>query len=185
MVAYAHNAERLHRLGHDPDTLRLLQEAVALTPHLDRQIGNLAPERQRIVQQVSSLSRAASFRRQVLDAYGRRCAVTRVQLRLVEAAHILPLQAPGSHDDVTNGLALAPTYHRAYDTGLIYLAEDYSMHLNDTRVRELRAEHLAAGIEALVAPLRVPILLPADRGQWPTVALIRMANRFRGIVGHT
>jgi putative restriction endonuclease len=54
-------------------------------------------------------------------AYGNRCAVTRVQLRLVDAAHILPVGTTGSADHVRNGIALSPTYHRAFDAGLIYL----------------------------------------------------------------
>jgi hypothetical protein len=41
--------------------------------------------RRRIVQTVSRLSRAANFRLQTLNAYGNRCAVTRAQLRLVDA----------------------------------------------------------------------------------------------------
>ena len=56
--------------------------------------------------------------------------ITVAQLRkrnldLVDAAHILPVGAPESIDDIRNGIAIAPTYHRAYDNGLIYLDEDY------------------------------------------------------------
>ncbi len=180
-MAYARNAEVIHRLGQQPETQRLLQHAASLSPNLDRQVQGLAPERQRIVQQVNRLARVASFRRQVLDAYGRRCAVSRIQLRLVEAAHILPVEAPGSHDDVTNGMALAPTYHRAYDTGLIFLDDGYRMRINEARVRELTADRLHAGLDAFAQPLGVRILLPADRRQWPTETLIRRANRFRGV----
>jgi len=57
----------------------------------------------------------------VRNAFMPRCAVTRIQLRLVEAAHILPVGAPGSIDHVCNGLALSPTFHRAFDDALIYL----------------------------------------------------------------
>ena len=47
----------------------------------------LAKERQRIVESVSRYARESSFGRQVMDAYGNRCAVTRAQLNLVDAAY--------------------------------------------------------------------------------------------------
>ena len=93
--------------------------------------------------------------------------MTRVQLRLVDAAHIVPVGAPDSSDHVTNGLSLAPTYHRAYDNGLIYL--------DDAELSSLRRD---GGIGSFKAPLG-KILLPPDRGQWPKQDFIRQANRFR------
>src|SRR6185437_330566 len=97
--------------------------------------------------EVSRLSRAADFRQRVLFAYGNRCAVTRVQLRLVDAAHILPVGAPGSSDHVRNGIALAPTYHRALDSGLVYLDERCRMQLNEAYLHTLEGLNLANGIE--------------------------------------
>ena len=51
----------------------------------------LAQERQRIVESVSRYARESSFRRQVMDAYRDCCAVTKTQLSLVDAAHIVPV----------------------------------------------------------------------------------------------
>jgi len=51
-------------------------------------------------------------------------------LRLIEAAHILPVGAEGSTDLVTNGICLSPTYHRAFDRALIYLDESMKMQLS-------------------------------------------------------
>jgi len=53
-----------------------------------------------------------------------------MQLRLVDAAHILPVHTEETIDDVRNGIALSPTYHRAFDGGLIYLDENYAMRIN-------------------------------------------------------
>lgn len=47
-----------------------------------------------------------------------------MQLRLIDAAHILPVGAKDSNDEVNNGLCLALTYYRAYDRCLIYLDEN-------------------------------------------------------------
>ncbi len=94
------------------------------------------------------------------------------------AAHILPVGAPDSSDHVTNGLALSPTYHRAYDNGLIYLDDTYRMRINPTRVTELSGLRLDGGIEKFKEPLG-KILLPPDRAQWPKPDFIRRANTFR------
>src|SRR5208282_3219927 len=143
-------------------------------------VETLSTERQRVVTEVSRLTREAGFRRKVLFAYGNRCAVTRVQLRLVDAAHILPVGAPGSVDHVRNGIALSPTYHRAFDAGLIYLDEQYRMRLNNGQLHVLDRLNLAGGIDVFRAPLG-EIFLPPDPQQRPSSDFIRRANRFRQI----
>lgn len=179
-VNYALSAGELHRFGRQEKTRALLQKAARLSPIAHVELAQVAEPRQRVIQRVGRFLRDANFRQQVLFAYDRRCAVTRGQLRLVDAAHILPVGAPGSLDTVCNGIALAPTYHRAFDTGLIFLTEDLSMAFNPLREAELRALNLAGGIEAFRAPLG-PVLLPPDKRQWPGPAFIKKANRFRMI----
>ncbi len=179
-MAYAMNAQILHRTGRDANVFRLLTQAVHETPS-PQAVEALSAERQRIISEVSRLSRAADFRQRVLFAYGNRCAVTRVQLRLVDAAHILPVGAPGSSDHVRNGIALAPTYHRAFDAGLIYLNEQRRMMLNRTNLRALESLNLAGGIDTFRARLGEQIFLPPDPQQRPTPEFIRLANRFRQI----
>ncbi|HSW44046.1 MAG TPA: HNH endonuclease [Phycisphaerae bacterium] len=83
---------------------------------------------------------------------------------------------------VYNGLALAPTYHRAFDNGLIYITEDYRMRINPAKEGELHALNLSDGIEGFKAPLGA-IFLPPDKRQRPRPELIRKANRFRMIAG--
>jgi len=178
LVNYAFNAVALHRLGRHAPTFALMNRASGLQTIPDAELAQLSEPRRRIVQQVSRLLRDANFRQQVLLAYDHRCAVTRAQLRLVDAAHILPVGAPDSTDAVTNGLALSPTYHRAFDSGLIYLTDTYEMKVNPAKEAELRALNLAGGIDRFKAPLG-KILLPPDQRQRPRFDLIRKANRFR------
>ena len=153
LMAYTLNAERIHRYGKEAATFDLITRASSLEVIPPQEIEALPTERQRVVQAVTRLSRLANFRQTVLQAYGFRCAITRLQLKLVDAAHILPVGAPGSADDVRNGLALSPTYHRAYDNGLIYLDENYAMRINARRAKELGRMRLAGGIETFRAPL--------------------------------
>lgn len=186
---YINNATALHRQGAEAQTFKPLTAAAAaprLTAEedarLNAEIERLAQPRRILVQEVQRLSRLAGFRRQVLFSYGSRCAVTRAQLRLVDAAHVLPVGAPGSLDHVCNGIALAPTYHRAYDNGLIYLDEAYEMKINGHKVRLLKADSLAEGLVKFQEPLG-KIFLPPDPNQWPTPKLIKKANMYRQIAG--
>ena len=177
-AAYVANAQQLHRFGRDANVFGLLNKAVHEPPSQD-EVQDLSTERRRIISEVSRLSRAANFRQKVLFAYGNRCAVTRVQLRLVDAAHILPVGAPGSSDGVRNGIALAPTYHRAFDAGLIYLDEQYRMQLNEGHLHSLEHLNLAGGVEIFSARLGQRIFLPPDPQQRPKPEFIRRANKFR------
>jgi putative restriction endonuclease len=179
-MTYAMNANALHRYGAEANVLPLLTAAASLEPITEEQLAALGPQRERIVRTISRMARIGSFRQQVTNAYGNRCAVTRMQLRLIDAAHILPVGAPGSVDDVRNALTLAPTYHRAYDRGLIYLDESYEMKINPQKETALVAAHLDGGLADLTASLG-RIHLPHDRRQWPGVSFIRRANQHRQI----
>jgi putative restriction endonuclease len=177
---YVYNAETLHRFGKQAATFGLLRKAAAQEDISVSEIEGLSQNRKRIVQTVSRLSRQANFRQQVMHAYGNRCAVTRAQLRLVDAAHILPVGAPGSRDDVRNGLGLSPTYHRAFDIGLIYLDGDLVMRINPRKERQLAALRLDGGLANFKSHLG-KIHLPPDKRQYPNREFIREANRFRQI----
>jgi putative restriction endonuclease len=180
-MAYCLNAALLHRFGREANVLRLLNQASHLQQPAPQEVEVLSTQRQRVVQEVSRLTRLASFRQRVLFAYGNRCAVTRVQLRLVDAAHILPVGADGSADHVINGLALSPTYHRAFDAGLIYLDDRRQMCLNEGQRHLLERMDLGGGLDTFRAPLG-PIFLPPDPNQRPSQDFIRRANRFRQII---
>ena len=116
-------------------------------------------------------------------AYNATCAVTGVQLRLVDAAHILPVGAEGSSDATANGLCLSATFHRAFDSALIFLDEAYAMRLNARRAEELRNEGLVAGLEQITAHLDRRIVLPHETRNWPDLEMIRRANAYRQING--
>ncbi len=180
LVNYAMHASEFHEAGFDNITIPAFNLASSLKDIPEETVQLLSPERQRVVQTISRLSRDANFRQQVLHAYGHRCAVTRSQLRLIDAAHILPVGAPASVDHVTNGIALSPTYHRAYDAGLIYLTPEFDMRICKSRVDDLRTTGYIGGVDSFMAPLG-RIHLPADSLQYPDAKLIQSANRFRRI----
>ncbi len=179
LVNYTNNAAALHADG--ARAVGVLNRVVRMETVPEPEIEALPGPRKRIVETISRLARAANFRDQVVSAYEQRCAVTRVQLKLIDAAHIHPVGAEGSTDSVRNGLSLAPTYHRAFDQALIYLTPDLKMKLNPAKLDKLKALNLAGGLDYFRQYLDQEIFLPANPLQRPAVEYIRKANAFRGI----
>lgn len=73
--------------------------------------------------------RGGVFKRQIPLLYNNTCCisglqvVTNINASLIDACHIVPFSQ--SHDDtITNGLALCPTLHRAFDRGLVAINPD-------------------------------------------------------------
>jgi putative restriction endonuclease len=179
ILAYALNAENLHESGADARVSDALSKVTRFEALTEAEAKALPAERQRVVAKVSRLARDSDFRRKVTVAYDRKCSVTGLQLRLIDAAHILPVGAEGSTDEVCNGICLSPTYHRAYDRGLIFLTEDFRMKINAPKKRALVRLGLGGGLAEFEAPLGREIFLPADRHQWPDAGYIRAANTVR------
>jgi len=179
ILAYALNAENLHESGADARISIALNKVTRFEELTPEETAAIPPERQRVLAKVSRLARDSDFRRKVTVAYDRKCAVSGLQLRLIDAAHILPVGADGSTDEVTNGICLSPTYHRAYDRGLIYLTNDRRMVINDAKKRDLIRLGLGGGLAEFEAHLGRQVFLPPDRRQWPSAAYIRRANEVR------
>ena len=79
--------------------------------------------------------RDRAFRKQVLEAYDCRCALTGLKFingggrAEAEAAHIRSVEADGP-DIITNGIALSGTVHWMFDRGLISLSDDLEILLS-------------------------------------------------------
>lgn len=182
ILHYIQNRDALHDAGINVETVDVLNRIARVTPVAQEEIIALPQPRQRVVQTVSRLVRSSNFCDQVMNAYGNRCAVTRAQLKLVDAAHILPVGADGSVDTVINGIALSPTWHRAFDQGLVFLNPDLQMKINPKRVQHLTSQQLHGGLEMITPYLNRTIHLPADVNQRPSPRFIGLANSFRNIL---
>lgn len=74
--------------------------------------------------------RSHIFRKAVLEIYDGRCAISGMKLEfwksvsMVDACHIIPF-ADAQGDTISNGIALSPTLHRAFDRGLVSVSNDY------------------------------------------------------------
>jgi len=123
--------------------------------------------------------RDAKFRPAVLRAYGYKCAVCGCDLKLVDAAHIVPVSYPQSTDEVTNGLALCRLHHGAFDNALLGVRTDYSVITNpeaEARLRELR---LDMGLPEFKSRLPSSITLPTSLEMRPDSANLRLGLQAR------
>jgi putative restriction endonuclease len=181
VLAYAQNASVLHQHGGTPQVAALLAQAASTGAFNQQGLQALPPDRQKIVRTVASFARASDFRKRILDAYHQACAITGIQLNLVQAAHILPVGAPGSTDETANGICLSPTLHEAFDRSLVYLDDNLVLRINDPALASLSQRGVDAGIQSLRAFADRRIAVPQDQNDWPSLTYIRMANEFRGI----
>jgi putative restriction endonuclease len=71
-----------------------------------------------------------TFRMRVLEAYGRRCAITGERTEVVlQAAHIQPYRGPRSNH-VQNGISLTAEFHALFDNGLVTITPDYRVRVS-------------------------------------------------------
>nr|WP_325249322.1 HNH endonuclease [Amylibacter sp.] len=120
-------------LQQDDDFLPRVDQANQMPGFRDSQVPfqHLAA-RDRVNQLTNRAVRDRNFRKNVLRAYGERCAITGLRLingggrAEVEAAHIRPVERDGP-DIVSNGLALSGTAHWMFDRGLVGLTDDLSI----------------------------------------------------------
>jgi putative restriction endonuclease len=182
LLIYAVRSDELHQMTSSQSVSRLLLEAPDLTriKTVERIDGaDLSEDRRKVLREVMSWSRDSRFRSQVMNTYGGRCSVTKMQLRLVDAAHVLAVSDCRSNDDVTNGILLTPTFHRAYDMNLIYLEygnQALRMRVNERLVSELVADGLGDNLSLIRDALADPLHLPEDRDKWPSRDMVDFAR---------
>jgi putative restriction endonuclease len=125
--------------------------------------------------------RGGLFKRLVPQVYNQTCCISGMQLgstfghSFVDACHIVPFSV--SHDDrVTNGLALCPNIHRAFDRGLVAIDNDYTILLS-SHIREITGH--AYSLNNFDGK---KMSLPAHGSAWPEISLLQWHRKevFRG-----
>lgn len=81
--------------------------------------------------------RGSLFKREIPKIYNNTCCISgmkidaTISVSMVDACHIIPFSE--SYDDtITNGIALCPNLHRAFDRGLIAIDNDYKVVFSKT-----------------------------------------------------
>jgi len=112
----------------------------------------------------------AGFRVQVLDAYGKRCAMTGLPVpQLLEAAHIVPDSHELGVAEVRNGICLSRIHHRAFDSNLIGITSDYRIQVSEKLMEFEDGPILEGGLKALHGK---EMTLPRDKRNWPSQDLL-------------
>jgi putative restriction endonuclease len=149
LVEYMQGSPTLHGGGPSAAALRTLLNTIDSAN--DGQIAALPGKARRtVVAMIKRRFRESDFKRRVLSAYGQRCAFCGLQLRLVEAAHILPVAAEGSTDSTSNGVALCANHHKAFDAALLSFDERYQVEVSESRLKELNRLKLTGGLNRLL-----------------------------------
>ena len=97
-----------------------------------RKVKQQIDEQPKELQEEFVVLRSSVFRKVILEIYNNQCSVTGLKVEdvykrsLVDACHILPF-AETYNDSIRNGLALSPTFHRAFDRGLISISDNYKV----------------------------------------------------------
>lgn len=116
-----------------------------------------------------------TFRAAVLDAYGRRCAITAEHsLPVLDAAHIRPYSDGGEHV-LSNGLVLRADIHRLFDDGYVGVDADGHFRVSSQLRREWENGRVYYDMEGR------ELLRPGNPEFYPDPAALEwhMIHRFR------
>lgn len=179
---YIEHLEALHDSGTVPEEAQLLAKLGKDPDDVDDQDieDDVAAPRQYAVQETRRALRALDFSSRVLGAYGHRCAMCAIQLRLIDGAHILPVAHADSTDHTSNGVALCALHHRAYDRGLVTFDDKFGIHMSKGRVAALKAEDRGKGLKSFEDGLRPFLIVPPDKKDRPSPKFVTKANKLRG-----
>jgi len=152
----------------------LLERVATPRPPTDDELASLAEERRHIIREVEQAVRVGKFRKLVLQAYDNRCAVCGLGLGLVHAAHIVPVER--GTDEPSNGIAMCPNHHAAFDRDILLIREDYSVNLNP----RLNRTGNTTDLERILEQKR-GMTLPNDPRLRPNPEYLRRRANMRGI----
>ncbi len=115
-----------------------------------------------------------AFRDVVIAAYGCKCTVCRLgHAQLLDAAHIIPDTDARGVPIVQNGLSLCKIHHAAYDTDILSISPDYTVHISRRVLEERDGPMLKHGLQELDGGR---IILPKRTADHPDRD--RLATRF-------
>ncbi len=109
--------------------------------------------------------RGSMFKREIPKIYNYSCCISGMRIdvasniSMVDACHIIPFSE--SHDDtITNGIALCPNLHRAFDRRLIGIDNEYRVVVSKA-FKEIESDYGIGRFEGK------PIQLPREKKYWP------------------
>lgn len=177
---YIVNQPQLHGFAVSDKDLRALDSVLENPSAPAVAIEEASTEPRKVVlAQVARKLRSGSFTERVLRAYAYRCSMCGVQLRLIDAAHIVPVSL-ANNDTTSNGIALCALHHRAFDRSLVTMDAKYRIVLNADRLALLKRDDRNAGLPSFRKNLKTLLALPPAASDRPDPTLIDQANSARG-----
>lgn len=180
-IHYIENLEEIHNFGESSRDYEILEKILDNPERAsDALIDRVSTRRKISIVTVSKKLREASFQARVLTAYGFECAFCGIQMKLIDAAHIVPVSLPDSSDITSNGISLCPLHHRAFDKAFVTFDEEYRIKLNDKELDKLKNAGRDGQMGRFLSELRSLIKVPPDTRDRPRRDFIDRANKFRG-----
>ena len=112
--------------------------------------------------------RGSLFKRKIPQIYNNTCCISgmkidaTINVSMIDACHIIPF-SESYNDTITNGIALCPNLHRAFDRGLIGINDDYTVIVSNKFV-----ESNAAAYQIKIFDGK-RIILPASEKYYPHI----------------
>lgn len=156
--------------GLKEDFLKGKKSSSSYLKSIDSYVLNEIPavQRLRVAEEEMIYVRNGAFKKWIPKIYQNTCAISRMKLvstfgySLIDACHIRPF-SDNQDDKVTNGIALCPNLHRAFDRGLIGIDSDYKVLVSDQIFEDKTHPY---GLEKLRG---LKILLPKEKHLRPNM----------------
>jgi len=111
--------------------------------------------------------RSNIFKREIPKIYNNTCCISGMRIdaieniSMIDACHIIPF-SESYNDTISNGIALCPNLHRAFDRGLISISKDYRVLINGNFSEPNRTSYNIKQFE------NMRIFLPDDERFYPS-----------------
>ncbi len=111
--------------------------------------------------------RSNVFKKEIPKIYNFTCCISGLRIdaieniSMIDACHIIPF-AESYNDTISNGIALCPNLHRAYDRGLISIDENFKVIINKNFSEPFRSVYNIKQFE------NVKIILPMNISHFPS-----------------
>jgi putative restriction endonuclease len=143
--------------------------AARIGPDVSEQL-DLSARREYATAEVKVRLHQRRFRELVITAYKIRCAVCRLRHgELLDAAHILPDRDERGYPEISNGLSLCKIHHAAYDTQILGVDPEYTVHIRRDVLDEADGPMLRYGLQEMEGQR---ILLPRSDAKRPNPAYL-------------
>ena len=168
---YLENLDQFHRLSSEENLQRAIKETDAFNETGLGKPGefevSVGTRKEKFTYNRTMFPRDPKFRETVLSAYDNTCCICGKQLKLVQAAHIIPHSHPDCLNSVQNGLAMCVEHHILYDKALLLPGPDRQLVFNEERAKYLQQIGQGRGLDDIEELSKQEYYVPEDPREQP------------------